>query len=138
MITDDPIRGGKLSTFVNYLAHETELAYSSISNYVWGLRTWMKFQRQIDPAYGVIEWADFMAGIEVLTFVPAEPRKEVPGSWIVGSASKVDRTKFSEVQASPGVRKAHRGCGRALESHQEPGEGRGILIFLIFLIFKFF
>ena len=99
LVTDDPTRGGKLATFVAYLAYETELAYSSISNYVWGLRTWMKFQRQIDPAYGVIEWADFMAGIEVLTFVPAEPRKEVPGSWIVGSASKVDRSVFSEVQA---------------------------------------
>jgi len=61
----------------------------------------MKFQRQIDPAYGVIEWADFMAGVEVLTFVPAEPRKEVPGSWIVGAAKHANREVFWEVQTTP-------------------------------------
>jgi len=99
LVTDDPTRGGKLATFTMYLVHATELAYSSISNYTWGLRTWMKFQRQIDPAYGVIEWADFMAGVEVLTFVPAEPRKEVPGSWIVGAAKHANREVFWEVQA---------------------------------------
>ena len=99
MVTDDSSRGGKLATYVTYMAYETELAFSSISNYVWGLRTWMKFQRQSDPAYGVVEWQDFMDGIEVLTFVPAEPRKEVPGSWIAGAASHADRTVFWEVQA---------------------------------------
>jgi hypothetical protein len=97
--TDSPVRGGKLATFVTYLAYETELAFSSISNYAWGLRTWMKFQRQIDPAYGVVEWADFMDGIEVLTFVPAEPRKEVPGAWIAGAAAHANRAVFWEVQA---------------------------------------
>jgi hypothetical protein len=99
LITDDPTRGGKLATFVTYMAYETQLAYSSISNYVWALRTWMKFQRQSDPAYGVVEWQDFMDGIEVLTFVPAEPRKEVPGSWIAGSASHASKSVFWEVQA---------------------------------------
>jgi hypothetical protein len=99
LVTDDPTRGGKLATFVTFMAFETELAFSSISNYVWGLRTWMKFQRQSDPAYGLVEWQDFMDGIEVLTFVPAEPRKEVPGSWIAGSAAHADKTVFWEVQA---------------------------------------
>ena len=99
LVTDDPSRGGKLATFVTYMAFETELAFSSISNYVWGLRTWMKFQRQSDPAYGLVEWQDFMDGIEVLTFVPAEPRKEVPGSWIAGAAAHASQTVFWEVQA---------------------------------------
>ena len=97
--TDDQARGGKLASFVLYFIDETELGYSSISNYVWALRTWMKFQRQVDPAYGIIEWSDFMGGAEVLTFVPSEPRKEVPGSWIVGAAAHADRSVFWEVQA---------------------------------------
>ena len=97
--TDDLSRGGKLATFVLYMVHETELVYASISNYVWALRTWMRFQRQLDPVYGIIEWSDFMGGVEVLTFVPAEPRKEVPGEWIRGAVAGADRAVFWEVQA---------------------------------------
>ena len=97
--TDDEARGGKLAVFVLYFVDETEVAYSTISNYVWALRTWMKFQRQIDPAFGLVEWSDFMGGVEVLTFVPAEPRKEVPGSWILGACQHADRSVFWEVQA---------------------------------------
>ena len=32
---DDPLRGGKLATFVSYLVYETHLKATSISNYVW-------------------------------------------------------------------------------------------------------
>jgi hypothetical protein len=81
------------------MVHETELVYASISNYVWALRTWMRFQRQLDPIYGIVEWSDFMGGVEVLTFVPAEPRKEVPGEWIRGAVAGADRAVFWEVQA---------------------------------------
>ena len=96
--TDDVTRGGKLATFLMYFVHDTELSYASISNYIWGLRTWMKFQRQIDPAYGIVEWADATAAVEVITFVAAEPRKEVPGSWILGACTHADKTTFKDVQ----------------------------------------
>ena len=124
--TDDLSRGGKLATFVLYMVHESELVYSSISNYVWALRAWMRFQRQLDPVYGIMEWSDFMDGVEVLTFVPAEPRKEVPGAWFSGAVAGADRTVFWEVQAvllmlillftfarseSP-LAKSHTGAGR--------------------------
>ena len=59
----------------------------------------MRFQRQLDPVYGIMEWSDFMDGVEVLTFVPAEPRKEVPGAWFSGAVAGADRTVFWEVQA---------------------------------------
>jgi hypothetical protein len=39
-----------------------------------------------------------MAAVEVITFVAAEPRKEVPGSWILGACTHADKTKFKEVQ----------------------------------------
>ena len=97
--SDSVTRGGRMAAFVVFLVDETDLVYSSIENYVWALRTWMKFQRQLDPVFGVMEWADFMAGVEVKTFVPAEPRKEVPGSWIVGACTHADRSVFWEVQA---------------------------------------
>lgn len=96
--SDDQTRGGKLATFLTFFVDETELAYASISNYIWALRTWMKFQRQVDPAYGIVEWHDVMAAVEVITFVAAEPRKEVPGSWILGACTHADKTSFKEVQ----------------------------------------
>jgi hypothetical protein len=99
MFTDDAERGAKLATFVLYLVDSTELVYSSISNYVWALRSWMKFQRQADPVYGVIEWGDVMQSVEVLTFMPSESRKEVPGSWVAGAVAAADPLVFEEVRA---------------------------------------
>ena len=97
--SDDPLRGGKLARFAVYMVDSTELAFSSISNYIWALRTWMKFQRQVDPAYGVVEWSDFMDSLEVATFVAAEPRREVPGTWIDRSCALADTTSFRHVQS---------------------------------------
>jgi hypothetical protein len=100
IISDDLERGGKLATFVLYMAYETNLVASSISNYVWGLRSWLKLQRQIDPVYGIVEWEDFMDSITVLTWVPSEPRKQVPLRLIEQSLTAVDPNSFSEVQAA--------------------------------------
>ena len=55
IVSDYPTRGGKLVAFVVYLVDETELAAQSISNYVWALRVWLKFQRQLDPVFGIPE-----------------------------------------------------------------------------------
>ena len=98
--SDDLARGGKLATFVLYMAHETELVAASISNYVWGLRSWLKLQRQIDPIYGVVEWDDFMQAVTVLTWVPSEPRRMVPLSLIADSLACVDTSDFAGVQAA--------------------------------------
>ena len=44
--TDDPLAGMKMTVFVMTLTLNTALVYKSISNYVWGLRSWMQHQRQ--------------------------------------------------------------------------------------------
>ena len=100
ILSDDSERGGKLATFVLYMAEDTELVGASISNYVWAFRSWLKFQRQLDPIYGVVDWEDFMQGVAVRTWVPAEPRKKVELWWIRGALRRVDRTSFVAVQAT--------------------------------------
>ena len=98
--SDDPQRGGKLVTFVWQMSENTDLVGASIANYVWAFRQWLKAQRQLDPIYGIMEWDDFMQGVQVKTFVPAEPRKKVP-LWLVRDAlEKVDKTSFWQVQAA--------------------------------------
>eukprot|EP00964_Phaeocystis_antarctica_P024483 scaffold13708_cov72-Phaeocystis_antarctica.AAC.1 len=47
------------------MAEDTDLVGASISNYVWAFRSWLKFQRQLDPIYGVVDWEDFMQGVAV-------------------------------------------------------------------------
>ena len=100
ILSDDSERGGKLATFVLYMAEDTDLVGASISNYVWAFRSWLKFQRQLDPIYGVVDWEDFMQGVAVRTWVPAEPRKKVELWWIRGALRRVDRTSFVAVQAT--------------------------------------
>ena len=97
---DDPMRGGKLATFVSYLVHETTLKATSISNYVWGLRQWLKLQHLPDPIFGVVEWDDFMQAVDVVAWVASEPRKAVPFHVIRASLQAVDLSSFSEVQAA--------------------------------------
>jgi hypothetical protein len=96
--SDDPSRGGKLAAFVLQLVHDTTLVASSIVNYVWALRSWMKLQRQVDPAYGVVEWHDFMEAVAVVAHVPAEPRKAVPLDWIARALATINPAVFWEVQ----------------------------------------
>ena len=100
ILSDDSERGGKLATFVLYMAEDTNLVGASISNYMWAFRSWLKFQRQLDPIYGVVDWEDFMQGVAVRTWVQAEPRKKVELWWIRGALRRVDRTSFVAVQAA--------------------------------------
>ena len=72
IVADDPLRGGKLATWVAYLVYETELKATSISNYVWALRTWFKWNHQPDPIYGVLEWDDYML-TDVRCWVRSDP-----------------------------------------------------------------
>jgi len=76
--TGDPERGAKLVSYVLELLENTDLVFGSIENYVWGVRTWMKHQRQADPVYGVMGWSDFMSSVKVLSWRPAEPRRATP------------------------------------------------------------
>ena len=94
----DPERGGKLVAFVMHLLTDTELVYSSIETYVWGVRTWMKHQHQQDPVMGVRGWTEFMKGIKVLAWVPSEPRKRVPVEVVSAILSAIDFDSFWEVQ----------------------------------------
>ena len=96
-ISHDRAWGSKLAAFVAYLAYETELAYGSISSYVWGLRTHMKLQRQFDPAMGVVEYDDLMTAASVVTWVVSEPRTEIPLAVVYEALERVDRTCFWEV-----------------------------------------
>ena len=96
--SDDSCRGGKLAAFVLYLADDTDLAYESISSYVWGLRAWMKLQRQVDPIFGVYDWQDFMMGVHVVTWSVGEPRRAVPISLLRRALGAISLSVFWEVQ----------------------------------------
>lgn len=96
--TDDPSRGGKLATFIVYLLDETELVGSSIMNYIWALRTYMKLSRQMDPSHGIMEWTDFIRSVEVETWMPAEPRRAVPMELLRTAIAAVDVSSFEQVQ----------------------------------------
>eukprot|EP00966_Prymnesium_polylepis_P023372 538061-Prymnesium_polylepis.1 len=67
-----------MAAFVTDMLDDTSLVYSSIEGYVWGVREWHKLQFELDPIRGVAGWDEFMAAIKVLSWVPAEPRKETP------------------------------------------------------------
>ena len=100
IIADDPLRGGKLATFVSYLVYETEIKATSISNYVWALRAWFKLNYQPDPIYGVLEWEDFMQSVQVVAWCAREPRRAVPLRVIKGALESVDMSSFEEVQTA--------------------------------------
>ena len=100
ILSNDRARGSKLAAFVTYLSYETELAYGSISSYMWGLRAHMKLQRQFDPAFGVVEYDDMMTSASVVTWVQSEPRTEIPLSIVREALERVDRACFWEVQAA--------------------------------------
>ena len=82
------------------MVNETNLAASSISNYVWGLRAWTKYQRQLDPVLGVAEWDDLMQSMHVVAWVQHEPRRMVPLQLVRDSLRRVDVNSFVEVQAA--------------------------------------
>ena len=96
--TDDPDRGGKLVVFVLCMVDQSELVFSSIEQYVWGVRTWMKLQHQADPVYGIMGWDDFMSSVKVLTWVPSEPRKATPLKVIEAILDALDQDRFEDVQ----------------------------------------
>ena len=98
--TDDPLRGSKLATFVSYLVYETSIKATSISNYVWGIRQWLKLQHLPDPIFGVLEWDDFMQAVDVVAWVAQEPRKPVPVAVIRAALEAVDLSSFVEVQSA--------------------------------------
>lgn len=99
--TDDECRGAKCATFIMYMMdHYTELTYDSISNYFWGMRWWMKLQRQADPVLGVMNWGEFMSSVKILTWVPSEPRRQVPLNKLRLLLEAVDTNVFWEVQCA--------------------------------------
>ena len=96
--SDDPSRGGKLATFCLYLLDETELAGSSIMNYLWALRAYMKLNRQLDPVFGLIEWEDWTQSVQVMAWCPSEPRRMVPLDLLRRALAAADVTDFRSVQ----------------------------------------
>lgn len=96
--SDDSQRGGRLATWVLDMVEDTELVYSSIEGYLWGVRTWMKLQRQADPVLGVMGWDDFMSAVKVLTWVPAEPRRATPYKVLLAIVETIDKSNFKAVQ----------------------------------------
>ena len=72
--------------------------WGSIQTYVWGVRTWMQSQHQADPAMGVRSWDNFMDGVKVLTWVPAEPRRRCPVDVVGRILEAVNLESFQEVQ----------------------------------------
>ena len=92
--SDDPSRGGKLATFMIYCIDETDLAGTSILNYTWALRSYMKFCRQLDPVLGIPEWDDWAQAVQVTAWVQSEPRRMVPLDLVRRSILHVQSTSL--------------------------------------------
>ena len=90
LVTDDPLRGGRLAGWVVSLMEDTDLVFASISTYVWAIRTWHCLQHQAGPVMGVMGWTQFITGVAVYTAVAAEPRKEVPFDVIQAIMDKLE------------------------------------------------
>jgi hypothetical protein len=93
------VRRPKLVAFVLHMVDDTELAYRSISNYLWAFCTWLRMQRQADPRRGVERWSEFMQSVKVIAFEVSEPRREIPLSLLISVAEKVDESDFRQVNA---------------------------------------
>jgi hypothetical protein len=101
--SDDPSRGGKLATFMVYCVDETDLAGTSILNYTWALRAYMKFCRQLDPVLGIAEWDDWSQAVQVTAWVQGEPRRMVPLDLVRRALRHVQESyvsSFASVQAA--------------------------------------
>ena len=98
ILTDDPERGSKMARWGNSLADDTELAWGSIKNYLWGMRSWQKLQHQADPAYGIMEWEEYLDSLEVLTATAGEPRRRLTVEALKDCLEACDPTSFADVQ----------------------------------------
>jgi hypothetical protein len=98
LTTDHPLRGGRLAAWVVSMMDDTNLVFSSISSYVWCIRTWHRLQHQADPVMGVMDWTSFFTGIAVYTAVPAEPREEVPLEVVRQILARLDPEDFDDAQ----------------------------------------
>ncbi len=98
--SDDPSRGGKLAALMVYMVDETDLAGTSIMTYVWAIRAYMKFCRQLDPVMGVVEWDDWSQAVQVVAWVQGEPRRMVPLELVRSALERVEPSSFLEVQAA--------------------------------------
>jgi hypothetical protein len=96
--TGDKRRGGRMIAWVCDMIENSDLVYSSISTYVWGMRTWQVLQHQADPCFGVMHWREFMGGVAVLTAVPGEPRKQFPLSDFEAIMESLDSSDFVHAQ----------------------------------------
>ena len=96
--TGDKRRGGRMVSWVVKMKDDTDLVFSSISTYVWGMRTWQVLQHQADPAFGVMHWREFMQGIAVFTAVPGEPRRMFPLEDLTQILESLDPEKFEDAQ----------------------------------------
>ena len=85
-------------SWVVKMKDDTDLVFSSISTYVWGMRTWQVLQHQSDPAFGVMHWREFMQGIAVFTAVPGEPRRMFPLEDLTQILESLDPEKFEDAQ----------------------------------------
>ena len=99
--TGDINRGAKLATFVLHLmAHERLYPSSTIRNYVWALCAFMQLRLQLDPRINVVGWSFFMSAVNVMCFVPYEPRTRLPTASIRSALAAVDTTSFPQVQTA--------------------------------------
>ena len=94
----DPCRAGRIVAWVLDMLDETELTFSSICQYVWGMRTWHVCQHQDDPVYGVKSWREFIRGVAMLSSVPGEPRRQVPLEAVRAILTSLDPSDFEQAQ----------------------------------------
>ena len=96
--TNDPNRGGRCASLLVDLV--MTLAYSTSTTYLWYVRDWMMQPAQggqMDPLEGVYNWDSWIVGVEVETWVPSEPRQQVPFSVLIATVNIADPENMNDV-----------------------------------------
>ena len=89
-------RGGIMASFVLSLA-KSNLAYSTITGYIWAIVDMHVTQGYASPLSNVRDWAMFMHSVEVEVHRPSEPRLMVPWLLFVRAIPLVNLQDCSEV-----------------------------------------
>ena len=95
--TDHASRGGWMVAWVLSMVQDSNLVFKSIQDYVWGMRVWQTLQHQADPVMGLMNWESFMAAVQVIAHVPAEPRKAMP-MWVLERI--IDETDWEDLASA--------------------------------------
>ena len=96
--TGDPLRGGRCASLLVDLV--LEVSFGTSITYLWYIREWMQEPAQggqMDPLEGVYNWDSWIVGVEVETWVPSEPRQEVPFEVLAATVNNANHSNIHDV-----------------------------------------